>query len=259
MARFRRFRKKLGRGRRKRTNRRYRSRNMSKGSTFVHNYVLRTGDLNGQQLLVDGTAGSFQAGNDYYEVQYPTAGAQVPFYVTGGMNFQFRDIDNYQDLQTIYDQYRINKVKIKIIPMSGMATSPQIRWFPGTGTEGVINESLVAILHDAVDINDSVAPLETGFGASVGALRRYKTYKQRHFYGRQHIRYITPNITNDNISLGRRWLNCSTNASQPHYGYKFILELPNLPRELYNITGSTYTFGFKIEYTYFIQFRQPIR
>lgn len=253
---YRRFKKRFNRS--KRSFKRSTKKKILSGSTFQHSFVLRTGDLNGQELLVDGTGASFDTSADYYNIIVPSAGATVPFYVTAGMNFQFRDIANYQDFQNIYDEYRIKGVKIKIIPMSNTAIAPEMRW-RNDGTPGVFANSIVPILHDAIDINDSNAPIESDFGLAVGALRRYKTYKERHFYAKQHIRFLKPKIMNDNINMNTKWLSCSNNASEPHFGYKFILELPNLPREIYAVTPSTYTFSFKIEYTYYIQFRQPVR
>lgn len=250
MPRFRRYRKKRITYRKRRTMRR----KSRKTSISTHRYKLRCAELSNLQLVAEGTNASFTTTDDYWNLVAPTAGAASPVIFCASMAFSIQDIFNASDFLNIYDQYRINKVTIKIIPMSNESDSPKLTWVAGVPSVG--SENVVAIIHDAIDFNDFAAMDASNPQLAIGKLRRYPTYRERNFYGRHHIRSFKPHLGVDALDTKGNWIT-SNAPNEPYYGYKFIMEMPNLPNQVTTGGVNSYTFGFKVLITYDCEFRYP--
>lgn len=246
-----------GRGKRLARRRRGRVPRSMKRSIKQHSYRFRSDEPN--NIIYDqfGTGAQFYNTDDYMLINAGLLGTQAsPQIFTAAMAFALQDIPNISTYTALYDQYRITKVHIKIQPLSNIADTPKINWNSGVPTIG--SENVVGILHDAIDYNDfgfldASNPLVT-----IASLQRYSSYRNRNFWQKSHVRVIKPHIAIDDVDQGNgKWLDCNA-PNVPHFGYKMIMELPNLPPSVTGGTGNSYTFAFKMVITYSVEFRFPV-
>lgn len=145
----------------------------------------------------------------WYNENYFSTGTAGP--TLAGLNFRLDSLPNYSEFTALYDQYRINKIVVKIIPKVtevGMVLG-------STGNSAGIQ------IHSALDFDDSAAP------TTVSQLCQYSTYKMTR--GHQiHTRVFTPkcelsaNATANVAPKSYQWLDCD-HADIAHYGMKLII------------------------------------
>lgn len=128
-----------------------------------------------------------------------------------GWNFRFNQLPGTTDFTSLYDQYMIKKIVVKIIPR---ASENPI-------TPGASSTDLQQI-HSVIDYDDSAAP------SSIQELVQYQSYKVTR--GNQvHTRVFVPRIalTTDNTKKFQ-WVDL-TNTAVPHYGLKTWIAKPTTP------------------------------
>lgn len=128
----------------------------------------------------------------------------------GSLIFQLQNVPNAGEFQALFDQYRINGVKVVFMPRANSA-------------EAGTNQGLVKFF-SCIDYDDNTAP------TSINDILQYENMKCTNVT-RDHKRYLVPKIarevynsaTTTAYSSGTGWIDC-TNAAVPHYGIKYALQ-----------------------------------
>lgn len=160
--------------------------------------------------------------------------------------FALDDIPSITDFTALYDLYKINGIKMKIIPYNDTSLSPS-----NVGGYGACS----AMVHHVQDDDDIVSPTASDVG--VDEIRQYLGYVTQSACSKRPItRYIRPRIALAGAGAGAftvavnirpKWINCAyTNAT--HYGFKAIFEV-------FNTSAVATTFTYKIEPTYYLGFK----
>lgn len=126
---------------------------------------------------------------------------------SGAISFNLNALPNVTEFTSLFDQYRINAVKITFMPRGNSAEV-------GTNNN---NTKLFTV----IDYDDDTAP------ATLDALLQYETLKTT-TVARDHTRYMKPRfaVTTYQTALttgyGSRtgWIDCESNLV-PHYGLKY--------------------------------------
>lgn len=155
------------------------------------------------------------------------------------LNFKATDIPGVTEMQDMYEQYRINKITVKFIPL---ATSAAAGAAPtgGTTQTGII-------FHWCLDYDDSALPADSGAG--VNALRQRQGYRSRNVYalnGKPIVISFVPKVNIDNQPRVAGWFD-EGNITVPHYGVKLITETVS--------TGAEMNHFFKVETTYHVSLK----
>jgi len=146
-------------------------------------------------------------------------------------NFSLQDLPNYTEFTNLYDMYKINAVKLTMLPQMTQNVSL-----------GTINNPIAnARVFSVIDYNDSVA-LSTPDQA-----REYQSCKVTTIL-RTHKRYLKPKIQDDGkvYTPGRPWINCSSPAID-YYGVKFVAE------PMFSTTS--FDFTYIVEAVYYLSFK----
>lgn len=151
--------------------------------------------------------------------------------VFSSIQFTLGQVPNVSEFTNLFDCYRINGVKVKLMPR---ANSSEI----GTN-QGMIK------LFSAIDYDDATVP------TAITELMQYENLKTT-ASNRDHSRYFKPKIAKtvfqtalaSGYSQGTGWLDCD-NTSVPHYGLKLALQ--QLP------AGAQ---SFDCQITYYLAFKQ---
>lgn len=170
--------------------------------------------------------------------------AQGTYYYSLGLSFKLNDLTGYSEFQALYDQYKINGVKVRIIPLYN----------------SVANNSMAVILHSILDSDDQNAAAASEAG--VYAMREYKSYKTNTMItGRGITRYVRPYmsgaaydvsgvIINGATNTKPTWIDCTV-PQVAHYGSKHLFEF-------FNYSAAVQLFAFKVELEYYLSFKNPI-
>lgn len=128
-----------------------------------------------------------------------------------GWNWRFNQLAGVSDFTSLYDQYMIKKIVVKIIPR---ATENAI-------TPGASSTDLQTI-HSVIDYDDSAAP------GGINELVQYQSYKATRG-NNVHTRVFVPRIalTTDNTKK-YQWIDL-TNTAVPHFGMKTWISNPTSP------------------------------
>lgn len=171
-------------------------------------------------------------------------------YGSMAINFQLRDLPNYSELTTLWDRYKINFVKVKIIPYNTASLT-------GAAYSSVYGQSS-CLIHSVLDYDDATVPLASSSG--VDDLRQYQTYKVSNILMKPHVRVVRPTLLtalNDTTgtSIGGKvtkgYVNLS-NTLVPHFGMKFMFE---------GISGGSsdvingFIISFKVEAKFYISLK----
>lgn len=144
-------------------------------------------------------------------------------------NFSISDCNNYTELTSLYDQYKICGVRFRMFPKQTGSTSL-----------GVTDSVTAGRVISAIDYTDSTPP------ASTDELREYESCKVTSFYD-QHERYIpAPKYVNNSNEVTDQWAPTS-NVALNWNGLKVTLDP----------SGSTATNQqlYVIECTYYMCFK----
>lgn len=122
--------------------------------------------------------------------------------------FQLSDIPNASALADLYDQYRINAVKVTFFPQANV--------FNANTTNLVVS---VPEIYTAIDLDSNTTP------TSINVIDQYTTARHK-FFNRPHSRYLKPKAlgqcyisatSTGYFNLGKQWLDMG-NTNIPHYG-----------------------------------------
>lgn len=146
-------------------------------------------------------------------------------------NFSLSDVPNSSEFTSLYDQYKINCVKLKFLPQQTQSVS--------IGT--INNPNASSRFFSVIDYNDGTAP------ASIDELRQYQSCKYTGIL-RTHKRVVfKPKILDTNGFSISPWMStASPNAN--YFGIKVAVE----PMD----STSTLTMMYTIEATYYMSFKQ---
>lgn len=155
--------------------------------------------------------------------------------VLGKLSFKLSDLPNYSEFASLFDQYTIRGIKLRIVPNYTSADANPL-------------SSIVKApnLHTCLDFDDD--SLATG----VTDLMEYPTYKMTQGH-RIHARYFKPAVatmvynTSTTSGYGQKknvWLDC-VNASIPHYGLLYYIDGINSTTQLAWQVYATFYCGFK--------------
>lgn len=130
--------------------------------------------------------------------------------VYGAYAFSLNDVPNASEFTTLFDQYRINSVRYKIMPR-------------GSSAEAGTNNN-VGKIFSVLDYDDGVAP------TSVDQLCQYPNMKTTRTTS-DHVRSLRPMFastqyftsTLSGYGARRGWLDCDYSAI-PHYGIKYAIQ-----------------------------------
>lgn len=157
-----------------------------------------------------------------------------------GMSYSFKlsDLSNSDEFTALFDQYRINAVKLQIVPTFT--------------SNDIANELTMASIHSAIDHNDNNPP------GALSDLMEYDTYK-RSKMSRGHKRYfrvnlLTPLTASSSSTTWKKWINTASVGLNPgeaeYYGLKFWID---------GITQTTeIAANFEVYATYYFQCKSVI-
>lgn len=181
------------------------------------------------------TAGSITT-NDAALVNLGTAQADtVGSQFGAGMTFRLANLETPADFTSLFDQYKIKGVKVKIIPLSDSANAN--------------NNSFLPTLYWRVDNDDG------GFPTTEGSIREAQDVKTMRLNTPKSIYIPYPKSavdTNGTVSaygsVASRWIN-TTDSTAFHYGLKLWIKNADLRAQPTVITA------FRIEVCYYLLFR----
>lgn len=134
---------------------------------------------------------------------------------TAGYSFTLAGLPNASEFTSLYDQYRINAVKLRLMPRGN---SSELNSATGGG---------ICSLFSVIDYDDAAAP--TG---GVNQMVQYQSLKVTRS-DKEHVRYFKPRINVGAINSvaggvqnkmnTRGWIDCDVSTTE-HYGLKFVLE-----------------------------------
>jgi len=187
----------------------------------THVFVRTATYSNSSNTGIDGS-GFVDKGADALKLNL-SAGAGAIRYGSGSMFFTLDSLPDYTEFTTLFDTYRIEKVKIKFTPFFGTSL---------TGAAVSATSAQCTVLwHDIIDTDDKDVPTNSDTGLS--QLRQYKSYKTRSLAsGRSFSRTLIPRSAQAVYSGAftayaqtpqKIWYDCN-NADVQFYGYKFIVE-----------------------------------
>lgn len=162
-------------------------------------------------------------------------------------SFRLSDVPDYTEFTNLFDQFRLNKVVIRIIPMATSVST-------GAAYASNVGQSCV-LFHWALDQDDQTLPTNSESG--VDTMRNRQGYRVRNIYSgggrpitivfRPHFaRTLYNTSTTSAYQPARGWLD-NNSSGTPHYGLKCITEAVS--------GGSVQVLFFKIEAKYFFSFK----
>lgn len=147
-----------------------------------------------------------------------------------GFDFSLNDLPNNSEFTALYDNYKINAVKISFIPQQDANVSLSL------ANNAIAN----ARFFSAIDYTDSSGPV------TINELREYKTVKWTSLL-RTHTRYIyKPKILDSSGFSVAPWM-ATTSSAANYFGLKIAIE------DIQS-TGIT-SFTYKIECKYYLSFK----
>lgn len=190
------------------------------------------------------TSGAIQQNTATTALVCTGTGTDTIAYGSVSTYFSLNDVPDVAEFTSLFDQYKISKVMIKIIPC-------QTSSLTSDGTNG---NALGVIWHDLVDVDDATAPTATEAG--LNDMREYQNYRSINLYknGKSITRVIKPHIAYGAYSGAftsyanqkSGWIDCGSPTVQ-HYGYKALAEIFSESNGAYSM--------FKVETTYYLKFK----
>lgn len=152
-----------------------------------------------------------------------TAGADTP----AAVSFTLNGVPNASEFTGLYDQYRINAVKLRLMPR---------------GNSSELAPGNICSLFSVIDYDDATVP--TG---GVNQLVQYQSLKVTRS-DKEHVRYFKPRINVGAINAitgisnkmnTKGWLDCDVSTTE-HYGLKFVVERPPTGTVVYDAIVTLY-------------------
>lgn len=145
-------------------------------------------------------------------------------YQTWGTAYTFSDPSGSSELAALYDQYRLVRVDVELVPIYNTSLS--------TPTAG--NGSLAGWLHSVQDYDDAAAPTASNTG--ILTLQQYRSYRCDPLVAHGRLTWsIRPKVAmaafgatlfTQYAVTEAPWIDCNS-AVVEHYGLKFIFEIVN--------------------------------
>lgn len=130
----------------------------------------------------------------------------------GAYAFSLAQLPDYTEFTNLYDQFRINKVLVKLVPNVNSAEAGATQRLPQ--------------VHSVLDYNDSTAP------TTLDELVQYNNYRMT-MGSRIHTRKLTPafldnvfetsSVTRGSNPNFKKWLSTSNATAIPHHGMKWAI------------------------------------
>lgn len=216
---------------------------VSIGPEYTNSNFTITNGANSTLVPVNVTSGMLQLTTN--------GGAMVPTYSSFGYQFSLLAIPGLTDFTTLFDSYRIKRVKITISPYSNSS---------GTTVSGAPNFSSDAsgFIHYAID-NDSVtnpAASESG----IQELQQRAGYKVKRIVGNKPLTisfkpryaqsaYVSGVSTGYTQGNPKSWIDLSY-STLPHYGLIGVFEA-------YTPNATSAILAMRVETKYTLEFRTP--
>lgn len=221
---------------RKRYVRKYRKPGMKRKSPLNGNKVYAFKRLGKTLILQNSTTADIITTNDASMVSLGTAVADTVGRQFGaGLTFRIANLESSTDFTSLYDQYKIKGVSIKVIPLSDSATAQSSGFIP--------------TLYWRTDNDDSAAP------ANEGEMRQAQDVKTMRLTGPRSIYIPYPKsvvdvngTANAYAANASRWINCA-DTTVFHHGLKMWFKNVDLRAQPNTITA------FRIEVMYYLLFR----
>lgn len=143
----------------------------------------------------------------------------------GGVYFRLVDVPNSSEFTTLFDQYRIDKVKIRFMPR---ANSSEV------GTNQGMIKLFTAVDYDDITTPTSIAELLQYQNCKVVPSTAITTRVLKPAFASQ----VYQSATSTGYGARRGWLDCDNNAVQ-HFGIKWGLQ---------QLPAGTQTFDLHVQY-----------
>ncbi len=139
---------------------------------------------------------------------------------TAGLAFTLADLGGYTEFTALFDQYRLERVRVRLVPMANMNNTT----LPGTVTPGV-----GGFITGVIDLDDAGAPTAGGPGVllqyesaqSCSALEECVFVLQPHVAVAAYASGVFTSYANE-----RPWIDAAS-ATVEHYGVKLLWEIEN--------------------------------
>ena len=141
-------------------------------------------------------------------------------------NFSLNDIPGYLEFTSLFDYYKINAVRFRLLPFQTESNS--------TGT---VNNAGNVPIFSVVDTSDATAP------ASVEELCEYQDHKITNLYNGLDV-YFKPKFADATSAVRGGWVACS-NPSLNWNGFKFA------------IPPTTNSMVYYLVWTFYVSFKDP--
>lgn len=198
------------------------------------------------------SVGTFTYTDDSWTLGSGVAGGNKNYFSFSTM-FTLDMLPNYTEFTVLFDQYKINGVRLTITPFS--SDSPvQLATVGGNS-----NQSVSGFLHSITDYDDNT-PVAASV-AGINAMRQYESYRCSRLFkhGAVMSRYIRPHIAQSAYGAsvftsfqnsGPKWID-SNSPLVEHYGVKGVFEV------FEPVTGLNPFYWFKVEATLYMSFKNP--
>jgi len=177
------------------------------------------------------------------------ATAGNPSYGTLTYHCRLDDVVNYLEFTNLYDQYKIDKIKIKFMPYCNTVST-------GGAVSNTQGQTGI-FCHSIIDYDDSAVASIPASEAGIDQLRQHNTYKMTNILNKPLSRTFIPRcntaVSNNTNTLAQKneafgWMDANS-PDVAGYGFKCVFE---------NISaGSALQLYVKPTITYFMSFRQP--
>jgi len=169
-------------------------------------------------------------------------------YGTLCLKFSLDNVTNSTEFTTLFDQYRIVKVVVRIVPFFSQSLT-------GAAATATLAQTAV-LVHSCIDNDDVTAPALSDAGIS--EIRQFNSYRmmnitngrgyfKRTIYPRTAVPvYGTGAFASYAMGNKKMWLDCQ-NPDTEHYGLKMIFES--------SYSGVASVLYFKCEYDYYIELK----
>lgn len=218
-------------------------RNYKRGSPYRKNVAYKFKRMAKTSVLYNTTTVGTITTNDNTMVSLSAA----PIAEIGGVGYQFgagmffraSNVQTIADFTALYDQYRIAGVRVNIIPLSDSATAQSSGFLP--------------TLYWARDDDDALAPATEAELRERQDVKVNRLNKPVSIYIKNPKAMIDVNQTTglaDPAMVKNGWINCNSTLVQ-HNGLKMWFKNVDLRVQPTTVTA------FRIESTYYLEFRNP--
>lgn len=134
--------------------------------------------------------------------------------ISGGWSFSLNSLPSYSEFTALFDEYRINGIAIKLVPLF---TSADLN--PATTALTVPN------LHTVIDYDDSTDPGSLNTILQYPNRRMTRATQMHSRYFRPHVAYAVYKtaLASGYGTKSRMWIDCE-NVDVPHYGFKYCFD-----------------------------------